>query len=253
MNMNGDESAKTRIPQTYRARLSERQVFNDTFHLLHFEMTAPPRIEFEAGQYVLLTVPGTPQKKSYSIASPPQTEHAIELLVDVRPQGHGTSYLGGMEPGHEIEFMAPIGQFLVEPRSSEVGQNEHELVFVATGSGIAPFKAMIEDLLVYQGDDRPITLVWGLRHVEDQFWYDDFGLLAEQHANFEFHPVLSQPPEDWPLSQGRVTDVLLAYEFPQLGSTGFYLCGGSSMIEDAKHVLQQRGVVEAHIHHEKFF
>ncbi|MCD8484067.1 FAD-binding oxidoreductase [Candidatus Woesebacteria bacterium] len=194
--MTNTPAAATVAPriQTFSARLSEKQIYNDIYTLYHFELSAPPRIAFTAGQYVLLTVPGTPYRRSYSIASEPDLEHAIELLVDLRPQGEATRYLGGLELGAEIEFMGPVGSFTVPRLDSVLGQEESELWFVATGSGIAPFRSMIEDLLVDDADTRPITLVWGLRHAEHQFWYDEFTQLAEQHANFTFRPCcLSRP------------------------------------------------------------
>ncbi len=241
--------------QTFSARLSEKQIYNDIYTLFHFELTTPPRIQFTAGQYVLLRVPNTPYRRSYSIASEPDLEHAIQLLVDLRPQGEATRYLGGLELGDEIEFMGPLGTFTVPPRDSEHGKEEDSLWFVATGSGIAPYRSMIEDLLVDDADARPITLVWGLRHAEHQFWYDEFMQLAEQHANFTFRPILSQPPAEWPLDRGRVTDILLAHQFEEedLSRIGFFLCGGSSMIEDARAILQKRGVLEQQIHLEKFY
>lgn len=239
--------------QTFQARLSEKTIYNDIFSLFHFELITPPRIEFLAGQYILLSVPTTPQKKSYSIASVPSVEHAIELLIDMRPQGDGTRYLGSLQNGDTIEFMAPVGMFTVQPTNSAVGQTEEELYFVATGSGVAPYRSMIEDLLVNQGDQRPMTLLWGLRHAEDQFWYNDFSTLAQQHQNFEFRPILSQPPKDWPLDRGRVTDVLLAHDFGDISKIGFFLCGSSAMIEDTRKVLESRGVEPIHIHREKFF
>lgn len=239
--------------QSFQARLSEKQIYNDIFTLFHFELIVPPRLEFQAGQYILLSVPTTPQKKSYSIASVPAVDHSIELLIDLRPQGDGTKYLGSLQEGDTIEFMAPVGMFTVPSPDSPAGQGEEELYFVATGSGIAPYRSMIEDLLVNREDQRPITLLWGLRHAEHQFWYDDFSVLAEQHQNFEFRPMLSQPPEDWPLDRGRVTDVLLAHEFKDIAKIGFFLCGSSAMIEDARKILEDRGADPLHIHREKFF
>lgn len=236
------------IPQRYSAQLSEVVKYNDVYWLFRFELLSPNRLVFRAGQYILLDVPGSPIRKSYSIASTPAVDHSIELLVDMRPQGEGTRYLGGLELGAQITFLAPIGQFVV----ASGDKHESSVVLIATGAGIAPFKSMLEDLLVDQGDHRPITLFWGLRHETHLFWYEDFGLLAEQHATFTFSPCLSQPQSsDWPFSIGRVTDCLLAHT-PQPGA-GYYLCGGLPMIQDMKQVLAGLGANESQIHNEKFF
>lgn len=238
--------------QKYIATLAEKQILTDKFIVLRFQLVQPNRLEFKAGQYILLTVPGTPQKKSYSIASAPQVNYAFDLLIDISPQGPGSKYLQSMQPGDEIEFMAPVGRFVVEPRDSAIGQTEQQLVFVATGSGIAPMKGMLEDLLITQHDTRPMVLYWGLRYAQDQFWYDEFSRMSQQHQNFQFHPVLSQAPEEWPLCRGRVTDCLMVHPQPVAGSAGYYLCGNSPMIADVTKLLTEKGVPVQNIHHEKF-
>ncbi len=237
--------------QTYRARLAESLIYNEKFTQLHFELVEPNRIKFQAGQYLQLTVPGTPQKKSYSICSDSQVDHAVSILIDVTPRGAGTNYLLGLKPGDEVSFMAPFGRFVIEPRETPLGAAEKAIVFVATGSGVAPVRSILEDLLIYKADDRPMILHWGLRHAEDQCWFEDFELLSEQHPNFRFHPVLSQAPDNWPLCRGRVTDCLTVHDL--LPEAGYYLCGSKEMIADAAAVLAKRGIAPEHIHHEKFY
>lgn len=239
--------------QLYKARLSDKRTLseNGKFIFLHFELIEPNRLNFLAGQYLMLDVVGSAHKKSYSICSAPQTNHAVEVMIDTAPQGEGTRYLSGLEPGAEVTFRAPLGRFVVEPRDTPVGSAEKSLVFVATGSGVAPIKSMLEDLLVYQGDDRPMILHWGLRFAEDQCWFEDFDLLSQQHPNFRFHPVLSKAPDNWPLCRGRVTDCLSVHEMPS--EAGYYLCGNSTMITDVSQLLSSKGVSPEHIHHEKFF
>lgn len=238
-------------PQKFRAKLSEVHWHNDKFFSLHFELLEPHRIEFRAGQYISIDVPGSDHKKSYSLVSPPEMDHGFELLIDKTPMGVGTRYLMNMQPGDELSFLAPLGFFFLPPNPAEELQ-EAAITFVATGSGIAPIKGMLEHLLVTNNDQRPITLYWGLRYAEEQFWYDDFQLLAEQHPNFLFHPVLSRPPEEWPLCRGRVTDCLLVH--PQIadGPIGYYVCGSTQMVVDVSKILEEKGVEKQFIHHEKF-
>lgn len=237
--------------QPFRVRLAWENALNERFTLFHFELTEPNQLEFLAGQYMLVEVPETGHQRSYSIASPPNLEHAIEMLVDLQPQGPGTRYLAQLKPGDEVKMLGPLGHFVVPERNTELGQSEQKLWFIATGSGIAPFKGMIEDLLITQQDDRPITLIWGLRHETDQFWYDDFSILAQEHANFSFQPVLSQPREEWPFHKGYVTDVLAIQS--EFAHTGYFLCGSNAMIQDVRQLLKEKGVEPEHIHMESFF
>lgn len=237
--------------QNFSARVADSTLLTDKFHYLHLELIEPKRIEFTAGQYILLSVPGTEQKKSYSIASSPEMNHAIELLVDVSPLGVGTTYINNLKLGDMVRFAAPSGQFAVAQSGTPAGDAEKALVFIATGSGIAPIKSMILDQLQTRKDARSITLYWGLRLETDLCWLDEFEELVRTFPNFQFHPVLSKAEAEWPLCRGRVTDCLAIH--PMNPETGYYLCGNKQMIEDVHLYLLQKNVTPEHIHNEKFY
>ena len=112
-------------------------------------------------------------------------------------------------------------------------------------------RSILEDLLIYQNDDRPLTLLWGLPDESDQFWYDDLRILAEEHPNFSFQPVMSQPKGEWPFHKGYVTDVLSIQS--EFSDRGYYLCGNNHMILDVRKFLMEKGVQPEHIHMESFF
>ena len=234
--------------EKFKGKVSNTVVLNNKFIVVHVELLEPNRLEFAAGQYLLLDVEGTEQKKSYSICSAPSLNHAVELLVDVTPGGHGSKHVQALEPGHEVSFMAPVGVFTLG--AEDLG--EEKLVFVATGSGVSPLRSMILDLLIDKKDKRPISLFWGLRGADDMIWEEDFQQLADEYENFEFELILSQPPEGWKLSRGYVTDLLGVYDHGG-GKTGYYVCGNTGMIEDAKALLAKEGVPDAHVHNEKFY
>ncbi|MBI5151487.1 MAG: hypothetical protein HZA34_02840 [Candidatus Pacebacteria bacterium] len=235
----------------FSARISESLELTPKFHYLHIELVEPHRIEFQAGQYILLDVPGTEQKKSYSIASSPTMDHAIELLVDISPQGAGTTYIKNLKPGDIISFRAPVGQFVVASQESEIGTHEKALLFIATGSGITPIRSMILDQLQQKKDQRLMTLYWGLRYEADLCWLDDFEDLGRSFPNFSLHLVLSQSQEEWSLCRGRVTDCLSIHKIPL--DAGYYVCGNNAMIDDVKTLLLNKGVGKEYIHHEKFY
>jgi len=237
--------------QIFKAKLAWRKDLNTNFAEFKFELLEPNRISFEAGQYLLLEVPETGHQRSYSIASPPSLDHAIHLLVDFTPQGPGSKYLQSLKPGEEVKMIAPLGRFVISDQDSQIGQTEKKIVLLATGSGIAPYRSMIEDRLITKKDYRPLTLIWGLRYESDQFWYDDFSLLALQHPNFSFQPVLSRPNEGWQFHKGYVTDVLSIQD--DFSETGYFLCGNGSMVKDAREMLTQKGVAPEKIHFETFF
>ncbi|MBD3279403.1 MAG: hypothetical protein GF390_01685 [Candidatus Pacebacteria bacterium] len=233
-------------PQQYTAKLEDKIVYNPKFTHYFFELIKPHRLQFQAGQYVSIPVNDQGLRRSYSICSTPSIEHGIEIVVDLTPGGPGSQFFQNLQLGQQISFLAPLGDFVLTAPSTQ-----QPLILVATGSGIAPFRSMILHLLQDQHDSRPLILYWGLRHAEDMIWQDEFQELSEHFSNFQFHPVLSQAPTEWPLCRGRVTDCLALHQQP--AQAHYYLCGSQAMIKDVKAILQQQNVAEQAISHEKFF
>jgi ferredoxin-NADP reductase len=233
--------------QNFSARTAEHTLLKGKFQWVIFELITPRLIEFQAGQFIMMTIPGMAAKRSYSIASPPAINHQLDILVDIEPQGDGSLYLQSLNPGETVQFMAPAGQFVVTDDPTE-----ERLVFIATGSGISAIRSMILDLLQTRGDPRPITLHWGMRNVTDIFWEDDFRMLSGQFPNFHFDLVLSRAPDGWPLCGGHVTDCLQNH-YQDYTRTGYYLCGNARMIQEVSQFLSEQGIDPKYIHHEKFF
>lgn len=233
--------------QTYTATVSEHALLKGSFQYITFELKEPNHLDFQSGQYVMLKVPGQDARRSYSIASSPALGHRIDLLVDVKPQGPGCSYLQSLQPGDTVEFMAPAGMFVLAD-----DPEEEQLVMIATGSGISAIRSMILDTLQVRNDTRPIKLHWGLRYAEDLFWEEEFRMLERTHENFHFDLVLSKGPDDWPMCKGHVTDCLRIH-YETYATTGFYMCGNTRMVHEVSEFLAQHGVGQQHIHHEKFY
>lgn len=233
-------------PQKYTARLEDKVQLNDNYVKYSFELIEPSRLEFKAGQYVSLRVSDKGERRSYSICSTPDNDHQFDLLIDHAPAGLGVQFLSNLEFGDQVEVLAPMGQLAV-PDNLAV---DH-LVFVATGSGLAPLRSMIEDQLRNKKDKREITLHWGMRHPADLFWLDEWQELAEAFSNFHFHPVLSQAPEAWTLCRGHVTDCLSVHQLPL--NAAYFLCGSNAMIQDVNSVLIDKEVPEELIFFEKFY
>jgi len=248
--------------QSFTARVSEHQLIAGSFQYLHLELLKPDRIEFQAGQYLILTIDSAKGiRRDYSIGSQPEINHAIELLVDVKPQGPGSTYLKNLKIGDQVEFVAPFGNFVVDEnclKRSDLAaarsdlNKSHQLLFAATGSGISPIRSMILDLFLTKKYQGSIRLWWGMRRQEDCFWIEDFDNLEKEYPNFKWDLVLSNPPSDWPLHSGHVTKHVLEYAQTQ-NSACYYLCGNKFMIEEISTKLAEFGINREHIHTEKFF
>jgi len=116
-------------PKQFKGKVSEHILMNEKFQYLHIQLLEPHRIEFKAGQFVSIDVGG--EKRSYSIASVPVMDHAIEICVDISPGGKGSTYLKNLKPGDEVSFLGPLGEFVIKEENKE---KEKKLLLAATGS-----------------------------------------------------------------------------------------------------------------------
>ncbi len=206
-------------------------------------------IDFQAGQYVMVSLPGVEGARAFSIANAPSDDKHVELQIRRVAGGAGTSYVHEkLKLGERVRFSGPYGRFVV--RKSRGGP----LLFLAGGTGVSSPRAMILDLLE-EGYAEPITLVHGVRTEADLYGQDEFEALAAKHANFRYVPALSNEPEDsaWKGERGFVHDVAKRlYEGTFAGNTA-YLCGPPPMIEACLSALMQGRLFEKHIFTERFF
>lgn len=223
--------------------LSKVKIAEDTYSL-KFGMEG--FWKFRPGQYVSLKVSEDGHRRSYSVAS--FQKGVCELVVDTSPGGMGSKYVERLVEGDEIEIMAFLGRFVVEEK---VFSANKEIVFIATGSGIVPFKSMVIDALE-KGYSGKIELVWGVRFVQDLFWMEEFEKIKNQYKNFECTVILSKPDDSWSGREGHVGDVIKEM-LGEWSSKSVFLCGASSMITETREKLAMLGTPVESIYFEKFF
>ena len=207
----------------------------------------PEVADFIPGQFVSLKVSDEGLRRSYSVASLPGKAD-IDLIIDVTPMGIGSKYVLGLKVGDSVELLGFLGNFVVE---DDVLLSSKEVIFIGTGTGIVPFRPMIEGLLVKKGYKGQVRLVWGMRYVSDLFWFEEIKKLQSEFANFRFELVLSRPDESWQGARGHVGDVLegLADDWQKVTA---YLCGNQMMIDETREKLLGKGVNDESIIFEKF-
>jgi NAD(P)H-flavin reductase len=230
---------------TFAAQVSRVQDLTHDVRMIDLELRDPPAIHFQAGQFVSfsVTTPRFPHPitRAYSIASPPRQSRVIQLLFNRVPNGPGSSYLFSLQVGEAVTFQGPVGSFVLRE------YRDRGLLFVATGTGIAPMRSMI---LARLPSPTPVRLFWGLRHERDLYYQDELGVLAAQHPEFSFTMVLSRPSSGWLGATGHVQQ-LIESRITSVDDLAVYICGNSAMIESVIALIRARGVCP--VHYEQYY
>jgi ferredoxin-NADP reductase len=233
-------------PRTrYRARLERVVPLTESTKHFTFAVTGPGPFRFVAGQFLSLHLDhdGADDVRPYSLASAPSEDNRFDLCLNRVPGGFFSNYLCDLAAGAEIEYEGPYGFFT--PR-----QPLRDSVFVATGTGIAPIRGMLQEIF-RRGNERQIWLIFGVRYPETILYRQEFEELAARQPNFHFSPTLSRGPAGWPGRRGYVqehTERLLA-ERPDLD---VYICGLKAMVDDLRARLKARGLDRKQIRYEKY-
>lgn len=205
-------------------------------------------VDFIPGQYTSLKVNEAGLRRSYSVASVPGGKN-IDLLVDVSPMGVGSKYILNLKVGDAVEVLGFLGRFTI---GEDILIEAENCLFLATGTGIAPFKPMIENLLYNKQFTGEVRLIWGMRHEEDLYWLKEMDNIHRDFDNFKFDVVLSKPTPDWPGFKGHL-DTLVDKLTLDWAKTLAYLCGSPEMIVQTEQLLRTKGVPEAQVFYEKYY
>lgn len=217
--------------------------------VLRIELRLPPRspLKFLSGQYVDVTSPAG-VKRSYSIASAASAGDRVELQVRRVDGGQLSAYwFEQAKPNDLLRFNGPRGTFFLRPVAGL------DLVFLATGTGIAPIRSMLLQLAEMAVGQLPrsVSLYWGGRHREDLYLDPREALPALRYV-----PVLSRGDVAWHGAHGHVQDVL-AHEVahhlaPAMAGSTVYACGSEAMIHGARRLLADIGLPPRQFHFDAF-
>jgi phenol hydroxylase P5 protein len=207
-------------------------------------------IEFQAGHYINLYIPGMEDKpRAFSIASPPSEKNLIELNVALVDGGQGTTWLhNALKVGDEIRFSGPYGRFFIRNSAKE------PMIFLAGGSGLSSPKSMILDLFEHD-ETRHITFIYGARNQAELYYRELFEELAAEHTNFTYVPVLSAEPDDsgWTGARGFVHEAAKAHFNGKFNGHKAYMCGPPPMIDACITTLMQGRLFERDMFMENFY
>ncbi|OHD21208.1 MAG: oxidoreductase [Spirochaetes bacterium GWB1_66_5] len=208
-------------------------------------------LDFKAGRYVQFVVPAyeltpDPVYRAYSISSSPARKDQVELEIRLVPNGICTTYVfQHLKVGDSVNINGPYGEF-------HLRDSERDLIFVAGGSGMAPIKSILLDMLE-RGIRRKATYFFGARAVRDLFLVEEMRELEKKLPGFKFVPALSnpEPGDNWEGEKGLITEVLSRH-FERLDHHEAYLCGSPGMIDASIKVFKAKGLPEELIFFDKF-
>lgn len=197
---------------------------------------------FEAGDYITL---GFSQEdlRPFSIASSPRSDGQIELHIRKHEDSDWNQHLFSLETGEEVIIDGPNKQYRLD---SGLCDTNKTIVFVAGGTGFAPMKALLDELLA-TGCSNRIEFFWGSRHLDDLYLRNQMIALAEHHDNLDYIEVLSQADDQrdahFQGPKGLVHEEVLK-RHPNLSDCRVYLCGPWPMVQTAKADFLSAGLVE---------
>lgn len=226
-------------------------------------ITRPAGFTFKAGQFVLFDVPlvenrSDVQTRALSIASTAE-ESDLLFVVKLLPGGRLSRWIEELlAEGSSVTFKGPFGNFTLKP------DGDRDLLFVATGAGIAPFRPMVEEALTKnphpypsplqgRGESRRIDLLFGVRSEEDLFWKEWLEGVTKAHPNVFAHIALSQPSASWTGHRGRVQAVAPRIVGNDFARKTLYVCGNPDMTSDLKRLaLGEWGMEKGRVHVEGY-
>ncbi|WP_053077440.1 FAD-binding oxidoreductase [Chromobacterium sp. LK11] len=205
---------------------------------LRLECVDAEPLRFRGGQFVSVTAPGG-LTRSYSMAAAPRADGGVELQVRLQPGGAFSEWLSRQaRPGDALWLEGPYGDCVWREDSGA-----EQALMLATGTGIAPLRAMLLQGLGAAGG-RPVTLYWGGRTVDDLYLLEEMRAWERERPGFRFEPVLSEPGPGWDGRRGFVQQAA-AEDFPCLRAAEVYACGAPAMVGAARQLLtRQRGLPE---------
>jgi CDP-4-dehydro-6-deoxyglucose reductase, E3 len=223
--------------QSFQATVDRVRDLTHDVRELGLRLREPKDIQFKAGQFISfnLTPPGGERLmiRPYSIASPPNESDRITLVFNRVQGGRGSTYLFNLREGDVVAFEGPQGSFYLRERMRNV-------LFVATGTGIAPIRSMLLDL-ADNGYAGTATLYWGLRSQRDVYYQQEFEALAARYPNVSFAIALSRPEAGWQGYAGRVTGLVDAH-VTSVKNLDVCLCGNHAMIRDVTEIIRTKGL-----------
>lgn len=204
--------------------------------------------DFLAGQWIKLYLPEG-LERDYSLAAPPSAERPdrLEIVVTRVEGGRGSEALHALTEGARLESLGPSGLFVREAHHLTA-----PALYVGTGTGLGPLRAMLLEELARPDGTAPQVLLFGVRAEADLLFGDELRSLATRSPRFRFEPTLSRGSDGWTGRRGYV-QTHVPELMPALDGAHVYVCGLSRMTDEVRRVLRNElGVDRRFVHSERY-
>jgi CDP-4-dehydro-6-deoxyglucose reductase len=225
------------------AKIQYINKLNDKIIEVSLRLAPNSNFVYHSGQYVNITKDQI--RRSYSIANAYQPNTTLTFFIKKYENGLMSNYwFDEAKVNDLLRIEGPIGSFFLRESQME------NIIFLATGTGVAPIKAILESLNLHDKmhQNKKFWVFNGARYEKDLFW--NLNQLSAL-SNFHYIPVLSRAREDWNGEKGYVQDILLKQSI-DLSNAQVYACGSNIMIESAKKILLENGLNKNHFFSDVF-
>lgn len=223
--------------QSFSATVASVVQHKDAAIVLELDVSLAP--SFLPGQYVNIAVPGSSESRSYSFSSRPG-ENRISFVIKKIPGGLMSNWLEQAEAGTELKMIGPLGSFYLRDA-------QRPLLFLAGGTGLAPFLSMLE-VLARENSQQRIHLIYGVTRDLDLVLVDQIEAFTDRLANFTYDTVVAEEASNHQ-RKGWVTQ-----HMPPEGlhDRDVYLCGPPPMVDAVRRYFDEKGVTPKSFYYEKF-
>ncbi len=210
------------------SRVAKVEKVTDDVMIVSLQLPANERLQYRAGQYIEFILRDN-KRRSYSMANAPHLDEPITLHIRHMPGGAFTDHVfNNMKERDILRFEGPLGTFFMREDSAK------PMVMLASGTGFAPIKAVIEHAIDLK-TERPMVLYWGGRRPKDLYMHALCEEWARTLPNFTYIPVISDalPEDQWRGRTGFVHRAVME-DLPDLSNYQVYACGAPVMVDSAK-------------------
>lgn len=230
-------------PRRVTCRVRALQQFNHAIMQVLLQPESPAGLDFHAGQYINIVLDDD-RLRPFSLASAPREDNLLELHIRHNAGGRVAAWLQqDLAQDTRVQVEGPYGDFHVQ-------DSERPMIMIAGGTGFAPIKSLVEQLIAQQCR-RTLYLYWGARTREDLYLENLAQRWGRVHDNIHFIPVVSEESPQATLRGGLVHEAVLE-DFAGLADYEVYICGPAAMIQTARQALLRHGLREDAIFSDMF-